>query len=178
MRCLAKFNYLDILIKKLLTLLGSVAVIGSTAAVAIACEGKPLSVVKKEHKEETKTLESKKELESDSEKLQAGQSGEFSEKASYEEEKKELLKKEKELKQKLRDANQKYQDLIKEYGKGPLDTEKGKKLDKVESELEKANNDYENIKKEFEKLGLSLPGVVSGKETGKEAEKEAEKEAK
>ncbi|WP_265510068.1 lipoprotein [Mycoplasma mycoides] len=42
----SKFNYyLVILIKKLLTLLGSVAVIGSTAAVAIACEGKPLSVV-------------------------------------------------------------------------------------------------------------------------------------
>ncbi|WP_369525680.1 lipoprotein [Mycoplasma mycoides] len=153
-----------ILIKKLLTLLGSVAVIGSTAAVAIACEGKTLGVVVKnagtpEVKDQKQILseESSDEGRQDSSTEKSAGSPSVG-KNSEEEMKKELEEVEKaykDAKKELRDANQKYQDALKEgkpyENKGNLPPTIADKIDKAEQALTLVNKKFTEIEKKWKR---------------------------
>ncbi|WP_265494530.1 lipoprotein, (VlcB) [Mycoplasma mycoides] len=155
--------------------MGSVAVIGSTAAVAIACEGKTFSkIVNKSGTPEAQALESKQEAEAEIEKKpnKPGGSDESTQDlrkqvSDAEEAVKEAEKEATKAKQNLRDANQKYQDALKkgtESGKTPLDPEIGKEIDRTESEVsnadkkaKEAEQKLKNAKDKLQKLRDSRP---------------------
>lgn len=147
--------------KKLLTLLGSVAVIGSTAAVAIACEGKPLSVVVKKAADSgtlSQKSEQSDEARQDSSTEKSAGSSDVG-KTSEEEMKKELEEVEKayeDAKKELREANQKYQDALKEgepyKDKGNLPQTIADKIDKSEQALGLVNKKFTEIEKKWKEL--------------------------
>ncbi|QVK06302.1 lipoprotein [Mycoplasma mycoides] len=152
--------------KKLLTLLGSVAVIGSTAAVAIACEGKPLKTLVSKNEEQSKpqTLESKQEAGTESEnegkteKLQADDANvNRTAQKSKREELKELQEEVKKAREESRIANQKYQDAIRkgeeeQRNKKEVSKETGKEIDETESEAFKASLRSKELEKKLKKL--------------------------
>ncbi|WP_265503568.1 lipoprotein, (VlcA) [Mycoplasma mycoides] len=150
--------------------MGSVAVIGSTAAVAIACEGKTLTALKKGIESDIKSQNS--EASENREKMLADQP---SEKENLEKEVKEAEKTVEEAKKGLRKANQDYQDALKkgkpyeagdQVGKAPKDITD--EIDKTGGELKKAIQKLEEAKEKLEKL----------KPTNKELKSETPKEPK
>ncbi|CBW54101.1 Hypothetical protein, predicted lipoprotein [Mycoplasma mycoides subsp. capri LC str. 95010] len=158
--------------KKLLTLLGSVAVIGSTAAVAIACEGKPFTALKKGIESDIKSQNS--EASENREKMLADQPAE-GENENLEKEIEEAEKAVKEAEKGLRKANQDYQDALKkgkpyetgnQDGKAPKDITD--EIDKTEGELKNAIQKLKEAKEKLEKL----------KPTNKELKSETSKEPK
>ncbi|QVK02390.1 lipoprotein [Mycoplasma mycoides subsp. capri] len=147
--------------KKLLTLLGSVAVISSTAAVAIACEGKPLSLtIKSDSKELKNQLESSAEESNGEAKNKAqgdepGTSEEDKEKLNEELEK--AKKDFEDAKKESRLVNQSYQDALKkgkpyEEKPGTLPREISKEIDDAENKVKEVNQKLVEAKEKLEKL--------------------------
>ncbi|WP_265496738.1 lipoprotein [Mycoplasma mycoides] len=150
--------------KKLLTLLGSVAVIGSTAAVAIACEGKPLSVVvNKEAGKESKaqTLESTEKTKSEGEnevgQPNNGETAKLKKQIGEAEKAVEDAKKDyAEAKENQRKANQNYQNAL-EKGKPYKEKEKAGQVPKeIWDEIQKTENELSSVAKKYTEAELKL----------------------
>ncbi|WP_369525658.1 lipoprotein [Mycoplasma mycoides] len=141
-----------ILIKKLLTLLGSVAVIGSTAAVAIACEGKTLGVVVKNAG--TPEVKDQKQIlseESSDEGKSASQPGKNANNEEFKKQLGEAEKLVKEKEEKVKQASRKYSEASNkgrpyEQGSGNAPKEIVDKINESEKELLKAQNELKDAK--------------------------------
>ncbi|WFQ95273.1 lipoprotein [Mycoplasma feriruminatoris] len=154
--------------KKLLTLLGSVAIVGSSAAVAVACETRPFTV----------RVNGRADVTPESSDVMVGDqpSVELSREQLIEE----LDKKEKELKQKLGEASRKYSGLTKKAGQGPIqDQNLADEIDKAEAEVATISREYTEVAnklKELKGLSTETPKAEPGKEKEKaEPGKEKEK---
>ncbi|WFQ94449.1 Vmc-like lipoprotein signal peptide domain-containing protein [Mycoplasma feriruminatoris] len=164
--------------KKLLTLLGSVAIVGSSAAVAVACENRPFSaLVKKSTESKPQTLDSSPE----------GIDGMVGDQPRDEDAiRKELEEKLREAKETVnktmadfRSSQEKYSKLTAKYhrnGTG-IDSTKADEIDKAESELGEAMRKYHAAKQKLEELKdyASNNGIIVEPKKEDQAGKEKEK---
>lgn len=135
--------------KKLLTLLGSVGLVASTATVAIACEDKPLTINLGKEKAKSKPTNQVSEKAENPPQADQPIVGESTDKNKEQElkEAKEAIKK---AKEKLRLANKEYNEALK---KG--DSSKKETIDKIyeiEKELTKSGQELKEAEEKLKKI--------------------------